>query len=93
VNIPNYPDIADVHEAIRSLPHSYLIDAQSLARDTGSARAANMVMVGAASHLLPVSPEAIDSFIHENFMRKGGKILETNLRAFRAGREAMHCPA
>jgi Pyruvate/2-oxoacid:ferredoxin oxidoreductase gamma subunit len=47
-----------------------------------------MVMVGAASRLLPVKTETIERFITNLFSRKGEKIVNDNLKAFRAGREA-----
>ncbi len=45
-------------------------------------------MVGAASHRLPVKVETLEHFIRTTFAAKGEKIVDTNLRAFRAGREA-----
>ncbi len=47
-----------------------------------------MVMVGAASHFLPVQVATIEHFIESVFAPKGDKVVETNLKAFRAGREA-----
>jgi indolepyruvate ferredoxin oxidoreductase beta subunit len=88
VNIPNYPDLEEILSAIQSLPNSKLIEATRLARKAGSARASNMVMVGAASHPLPVPIETIEAFIRETFSRKSQKTVEINLKAFRLGREA-----
>jgi indolepyruvate ferredoxin oxidoreductase beta subunit len=65
-----------------------LIDAETLARQAGSARATNMVMVGAASPLLPVSFETLEHFVRATFAAKGGKVVETNLKALHAGRAA-----
>ncbi len=65
-----------------------LIEAERLARAAGSLRATNMVMVGAASHYLPVRVATIEHFIESMFARKGEKVVTTNLDAFRAGREA-----
>jgi indolepyruvate ferredoxin oxidoreductase, beta subunit len=88
VNIPNYPAIDALAEAIRSLPNSVLVESDRLAREAGSARASNMVMVGAASHRLPIKPETIEHFVRTTFAAKGEKVVETNLRALLAGREA-----
>lgn len=87
-NIPVYPDIRCIIAMVRSLPRACLIDAATLARRAGSARATNMVMVGAASRLLPIAPEAIEGHIREAFAMKGAGVVETNLAAFRAGRDA-----
>jgi len=88
VNIPDYPDLDGLLERIRSLPHAALVDGEKLARAAGSARATNMVMVGAASHHLPVQVETLEHYIQTVFAAKGEKIVEVNLKAFRAGREA-----
>jgi indolepyruvate ferredoxin oxidoreductase beta subunit len=88
VNIPDYPPLDGVLAAIRTLPGAVLIEAERLAREAGSVRATNMVMVGAASHRLPVKVETIEHFIETTFARKGEKTVATNLKAFSAGREA-----
>jgi len=88
VNIGDYPPIENVLAQVRRLPRAILVDAEQLARHAGSARATNMVMVGAASHLLPVSFESLEHFVQTMFAAKGAKVVETNLTALRAGRDA-----
>jgi len=88
VNIPDYPDLDRLLSSIRTLPRAVLIEAERLAREAGSARATNMVMVGAASHWLPVQVETIEHFIENLFARKGEKVVATNVKAFLSGREA-----
>jgi indolepyruvate ferredoxin oxidoreductase beta subunit len=88
VNIPDYPELEGLLGTIRALPNAVLVDSEKLAREAGSVRATNMVMVGAASHRLPVPVEAIELLIKTTFGRKGEKVVESNLAAFRAGREA-----
>ena len=88
VNIPDYPELDALLETIHALPHTVVVDGEELARRAGSIRATNMVMVGAASTLLPVPPETIERFIRESFGRKGERVVEANIKAFRAGREA-----
>ena len=87
-NIPDYPPVDEVLARVRSLPRALTIDAESLARKAGSARATNMVMIGAASPLLPVSFETIEHFVQTTFASKGAKVVETNLKALHAGRAA-----
>ena len=87
-NIPDYPPVDEVLARIRSLPHAVTVDAESLARKAGSARATNMVMVGAASPLLPVPFGTIEHFVQAIFASKGAKVVETNLKALHAGRDA-----
>jgi indolepyruvate ferredoxin oxidoreductase beta subunit len=87
-NFESYPDMDGLLAQIRTLPHAILIDAERLARQAGSARATNMVMVGAASHLLPVKLATLEHFVRTLFAAKGTKVIETNLKALVAGREA-----
>lgn len=87
-NISDYPPIDEVLSRIRNLPHALTIDAESLARRAGSARATNMVMVGAASPLLPVAFDTLEHFVRTIFASKGAKVVDTNLRALHAGRAA-----
>lgn len=88
VNIPNYPDLEGLLAQIRGVPGSILVESERLAKAAGSVRSANMVMVGAASHMLPVKVETMQHYIENVFKKKGDKIVEANLRAFSAGREA-----
>jgi indolepyruvate ferredoxin oxidoreductase beta subunit len=87
-NFADYPEMDGLLARIRALPRAILIDTERLARQAGSARATNMVMVGAASHLLPVKLETIEHFVRTLFAAKGTKVVETNLKALAAGREA-----
>ncbi len=101
VNIPDYPDLDRLLASIRQLGRpgpdavpgapsisTVLVEAERHAREAGSVRATNMVMVGAASHWLPVRVETIEHFIENLFARKGEKVVATNVKAFLAGREA-----
>ena len=87
-NIADYPPVDEVLAHVRSLPHALTIDAESLARKAGSARATNMVMVGAASPMLPVPFDTMEHFVATAFARKGAHVVEINLKALHAGRAA-----
>ena len=89
-NILDYPDLGPLLGHIRSLPHAIVVDAEKLARAAGSARATNMVMVGAAMHLLPIQPKTLETAVRAIFARKGEDVVNINLRALRAGQEAAH---
>jgi indolepyruvate ferredoxin oxidoreductase beta subunit len=88
VNIPDYPDVAAVTEAIKRFPVYRLIEAASLARKAGHPRSVNMVMVGASSPFLPVKPETLENTIGEIFGAKDPALAEVNRQAFRFGRDA-----
>jgi 2-oxoglutarate ferredoxin oxidoreductase subunit gamma len=65
------------------------IPANDIAEQEGSARAANMVMLGAfvgANEV--VGPAAVERAIAETFAGKAAKLAEANVRAFRKGVEA-----
>ena len=64
-----------------------LIDADGLAKEAGSLRASNMVMLGAASPLLITPFEELENGIRAQFERKGNDVVELNLKALRAGRD------
>jgi len=86
LNIPDYPDLKTLLEAIRRLPRHLLLDAVQLAG--GSARAANMALVGAAARYLPVGRAQLQAAIREAFAGKGGEVSAANLKAFEAGLQA-----
>jgi indolepyruvate ferredoxin oxidoreductase beta subunit len=88
INIPNYPPLSELFEKILSYPGAVLVDGARLAKKAGAPRASNMVMAGAASHVLPISVETMERFIGNVFRKKGDNVVETNIKAFRAGRRA-----
>ncbi len=88
-NIPNYPPIDDIKQQINGLPSAQLVNADDIAKEVATLRASNMVMVGAASPFLPISAKLLEEAIARQFKHKGDKIIETNLRAFQAGKKAV----
>jgi indolepyruvate ferredoxin oxidoreductase, beta subunit len=88
-NVPDYPDLPRVMNHVRSLRGALLVETGRLAREAGSPKASNVVMVGAASEFLPFRPGSLEACIGEAFSRKGTAVVETNLKAFRAGRGAI----
>ena len=87
VNIPNYPDEAGMMERIRSLDHSVAMDVDSIARKVATPRAANSVLLGAASPFLGIEVDKMEESIRTIFGRKGEAVVEMNRKAFRAGLE------
>lgn len=87
INIPNYPDIDQILEVIHAQPHQIALDAESIAKEAGTARAANTVILGAASPFLEMDFSKIENAIRYIFRNKGDKIIQTNLVALKAGRE------
>ena len=88
VNIPNYPPIESVMEALRAFPNVITLDCDEIAKQAGSPRSANMVMLGAASAVMQIlEPEHLRSGIENVFYRKGEAVVEANIKAFDAGLE------
>lgn len=88
VNIPDYPDVHEVLARLRRLPRAIVVEADRLAEEAGDRQAVNTVMVGAASHVLPLSVASLSASIEDTFARKGPKMVEVNRAAFAAGRKA-----
>lgn len=87
-NIPDYPALESLLEEIRSLPHAHLVNAAALASEAGSARSANMVVLGAGTPYLGLSEQTLVAAIETVFSGKGVSIVKTNVRAFRLGMTA-----
>lgn len=86
VNIPNYPDVAELTAALESLPRVTAFDMEAVAKESATLRASNMVLLGAASPYIDLTPETIIEGIRTVFSPKGEKMVETNIAAFKAGR-------
>lgn len=88
-NMAAYPEPEAVHAGLSRIRNLLLLDSESLARDAGSVRAANTVLLGAAADLLPMEAETLRSTVLDRFSAKGEKVAKANDLAFTAGREAM----
>lgn len=86
-NIPNYPDLKLVHNTINEFPKSIIFNADEEARKIGTAKAANMVLLGAASSFLGLEFSTLENGIKKLFGRKGDKVVDINLRALARGIE------
>ena len=87
VNISNYPEIEEVMAEIRKFPRYIAIDADVIAKEVGSPRASNMVMLGAASPFIDIEFSKIENGIRTIFGRKGEDVVNMNLEALRRGRQ------
>jgi indolepyruvate ferredoxin oxidoreductase beta subunit len=87
INIPDYPNIDEIIKEIQKIKNHIIIDADMIAKEAGSGRSGNMVILGAATHFIDMSFESIENAIIKLFELKGEEIVEVNLKALRAGRE------
>jgi indolepyruvate ferredoxin oxidoreductase, beta subunit len=87
VNIPDYPSLDEILKEIRKIKNHIIIDADAIAKESGSARSGNIVILGAASPYIDMPFTSLENAIRELFGRKGEQIVEANLKALNAGRE------
>lgn len=88
MNIPNYPAIEDINAELAKIANVIKVDVDAIAKEAGNPRGANIVLLGACSHLLGIEPEKFEQGIERIFARKGEAIVDSNLKAFRAGQKA-----
>jgi indolepyruvate ferredoxin oxidoreductase beta subunit len=86
-NIPNYPEMDKVMEEIARVPHHIALDAETTAREAGSTKATNIVILGAAAPFLGMAYEKIEDAIRFIFKKKGDKVIDLNLAALKAGHD------
>jgi indolepyruvate ferredoxin oxidoreductase beta subunit len=87
INIPDYPQIEKILDEIKKVKNYIIIDADAIAKETGSVRSGNMVILGAVSPFIDIPYTALENAIRKLFGRKGEKIVEVNLKALKAGRD------
>lgn len=86
INTLNYPPIEDILKAVWDVPGNVTIDAEKVAKEKGSIKAANIVVLGAASPYLGINFESLEKAIGSIFAKKGQDIINLNLSALSAGK-------
>lgn len=88
VNIPDYPPLEEITAELDKVGNVITLDCDSIAKEAGSPRGANMVLLGASANVLEIlDPEKLREGISNVFSRKGERIVEMNISAFNAGLE------
>ena len=87
INIPNYPDKNEILKEIEKIPNHIALDADKIAREIGSAKSANMVILGASSLFLEIPFENLEKSIEKLFGRKGESVVNANIKALKSGLE------
>jgi indolepyruvate ferredoxin oxidoreductase beta subunit len=88
INIENYPDQQKILSEIRRIPNHFYLDADEIAKEIGSPRSSNIVMLGAACQFIPISDSNFHEGIRKIFEKKGNDFVKMNIIAFEAGRNA-----
>ena len=86
INITNYPDIEKVNAELATLKKCVSFNANAIAKELNAR--GNMVLLGAAAPYLELPFEELEKAIKAIFGRKGDAVVETNIKAIRAGRDA-----
>ena len=79
-----YPDVSEMIDALSKSFNVKAFNATEAAKEAGNSQTANVVMIGAASHFIPLSEQ---TFIDCIQALVPPKFLEANLKAFNAGKE------
>jgi indolepyruvate ferredoxin oxidoreductase beta subunit len=87
INIPNYPEMDKLILEIANIHNHIALDADEIGKKLGSARSANMVILGAASPFLEIDYSQLQEAIRHIFGRKGEDVVKLNLDALQAGRD------
>lgn len=88
VNIDNYPESEALEAEMKRVGRVVAFDMDAVAKATAGPRSSNMVLLGAASLFVEMGADEIEEGIRTVFARKGDAIVEQNIKAFRAGRDA-----
>jgi len=88
-NIGDYPEMELLLKEIRKVKNHRIVDAPFIAGELGSQKVSNIVMLGAASDQLGISPESLHEAIVVLFNRKGKEMVNLNISALEAGRNAV----
>lgn len=87
VNISNYPQIETIWDKLKQRKNTLILDADKMAKELGSPRSSNIVVLGAASPFIDLPFESLQNAIKDIFLRKGEKVIDANLEALKAGRD------
>lgn len=86
INIKDYPGIEDIQKALDKVKNKVVLDVDKVAREVGSPRVSNIVMLGAATPFLGMDYSVIANGIKRIFGKKGDDIVNLNLKALAAGK-------
>ena len=86
INIKNYPEIEKVNAELAKRKKCVSFNANAIAKELNAR--GNMVLLGAAAPYLEIPFEELEKAIKAIFGRKGDAVVDTNIKAIRAGRDA-----
>ncbi len=87
VNIPNYPPMEKILEELNSHSNVIAFDADKYAKEIGSVKSANIMILGAASKYLDIEFERFEDAVRTLFAKKDQSVVDKNLEALQLGRK------
>jgi indolepyruvate ferredoxin oxidoreductase beta subunit len=87
INIPNYTEVDLIIEELKKHNNTIILDADAIAKEAGSIKASNVVVLGAASPYIDIPYSSIEQAVKTFFEKKGEEVVAINLKALKAGRE------
>jgi indolepyruvate ferredoxin oxidoreductase beta subunit len=87
INIPEYPAIEEILKEIKKVKNNVIVDADSIAKEAGSVRSGNIVILGTASPFIEIPFKSLEDAVRSLFSHKGDDVVEINLKALKAGRD------
>jgi indolepyruvate ferredoxin oxidoreductase beta subunit len=86
INIPDYPPVETILAEVQKVRNHIIIDADAIAREAGSLKSVNMVILGAASPYIDMPFPTLENAVRRLFGKKGEDVVNLNLKALNAGR-------
>ncbi len=87
-NILNYPERQEEYKKIKLRKNHILINATEIAARHGDDRISGLVLLGAASNVLPLSESDLVKSIYKVFLAKKEELIKINIDSFRQGKIA-----
>ena len=87
INIPNYPELEVIMNDFQKIKNTIIIDIETMAKDNGVPRSANVILLGAAQKALGIEYTKLEDAIRRVFGRKGEAIVDANIKALAIGKE------
>lgn len=91
INIPVYPAVNAVADALHAMPHVNMLPAETLAKEHQMPKSANIILLGMAARYLEIIPaDGLRAAVGRVFAHKGEEIVAKNLAAFDLGLNSTH---
>lgn len=87
INTANYPHKNDLFDQIKKHPNHVIVNATEIAKTIGNSKVANIVLLGAASAIIPLSESSMIEAIKKLFQQKSERIIKLNIEAFFEGKK------